>query len=66
MALVCGDNIGADHVGVLQAVMIPHYALLANVIQMAHYTNAKDESKPLEMQRYKPGSRVLGGKCVLR
>ncbi len=46
--------------------MIPHYALLANVIQMAHYTNAKDESKPLEMQRYRPGSRVLGGKCVLK
>ncbi|RDX52610.1 amp dependent CoA ligase [Lentinus brumalis] len=43
-----------------KAVMIPHYALLANVIQMAHYTNAKDESKPLEMQRYRPGSRVLG------
>ena len=45
--------------------MIPHYSVLANVIQMAHYTNAKDESKPLEQQRYKPGSRILARECAL-
>ncbi|KAH9903423.1 amp dependent CoA ligase [Cubamyces lactineus] len=42
-----------------KAVMIPHFAVIANVVQMAHWTKAKDESRPLEMQRYKPGSRGL-------
>ncbi|KAI0356905.1 amp dependent CoA ligase [Trametes cingulata] len=42
-----------------KAVMIPHHSVLANVIQMAHWTQAKDESRPLEVQRYKPGSRGL-------
>lgn len=44
-----------------QAVMIPHYAVLANVIQLAHWTKAKDESRPLDLQRHKPGSRNLAG-----
>ncbi|KAI0325523.1 amp dependent CoA ligase [Cubamyces sp. BRFM 1775] len=42
-----------------KAVMIPHYSVIANVVQLAHWTKAKDESRPLEMQRYKPGSRSL-------
>ncbi|EIW53371.1 amp dependent CoA ligase [Trametes versicolor FP-101664 SS1] len=42
-----------------KAVMIPHYAVLANVIQLAHWTKAKDESRPLDLQRHKPGSRNL-------
>ncbi|KAH9927929.1 amp dependent CoA ligase [Epithele typhae] len=42
-----------------KAVMIPHYAVLANCIQMAHFTQVTDESKPLEMQRYRPGSKCL-------
>ncbi|KAI8989132.1 amp dependent CoA ligase [Trametes punicea] len=42
-----------------KAVMIPHYSVIANVVQMAHYTKAKDESRPLDLQRYKPGSRNL-------
>lgn len=45
--------------------MIPHYAVLANVIQMAHHTKAKDESQPLEKQRYKPGSKLLASECVV-
>lgn len=39
--------------------MIPHYTVLANVIQLAHHTKANDEDRPLEQQRYKPGSRLL-------
>ncbi|KAI1786898.1 amp dependent CoA ligase [Ganoderma leucocontextum] len=42
-----------------KAVMIPHYAVLANVIQMAHYMGVKDETRPKEMQRYLPGSKSL-------
>ena len=42
--------------------MIPHFSVLANVVQMAHYTGAKDERRPLEMQRYPPGSKCLGRK----
>ena len=45
--------------------MIPHYSVLANVIQVAHHTRAKDESQPLEKQRYKPGSKLLAGECVI-
>ena len=45
---------------VRQAVMIPHYSVLANVIQMAHFTHAKDDTRPLEMRRYKPGDKCLG------
>ncbi|CDO75537.1 hypothetical protein BN946_scf184776.g3 [Trametes cinnabarina] len=45
-----------------KAVMIPHYSLIANVVQMAHVTQAKDESRPLELQRYKPGS--VGLACL--
>ncbi|KAI0634243.1 amp dependent CoA ligase [Trametes polyzona] len=42
-----------------KAVMIPHQSVIANVIQLAHRTQPKDESRPLEWQRYKPGSRNL-------
>ncbi|KAI0672316.1 amp dependent CoA ligase [Trametes maxima] len=42
-----------------KAVMIPHHSVIANVIQIAHWTQAKDESRPLELQRYKPGSKSL-------
>ncbi|KAH9903440.1 amp dependent CoA ligase [Cubamyces lactineus] len=42
-----------------KAVMIPHYSMIANIIQIAYRTQAKDESRPLDLQRFKPGSRVL-------
>lgn len=48
-----------------QAVMIPHHSLLANVIQMAHFTKANDDSRPEEMQRYKPGDKCLGREYLL-
>ena len=42
--------------------MIPHYAVLANVIQMAHYMGVKDANRSKEMQRYLPGSKILARK----
>ncbi|KAI0827404.1 amp dependent CoA ligase [Trametes gibbosa] len=42
-----------------KAVMIPHHAVIVNVVQMAHRAQAKDESRPLDLQRHKPGSRNL-------
>ncbi|TBU63558.1 amp dependent CoA ligase [Dichomitus squalens] len=42
-----------------KAVMIPHYAVLANVIQIAHYVGANDKKRTNELQRYPPGSKVL-------
>ena len=46
--------------------MIPHYSVIANVIQMAHYMGVKDETRPKEMQRYLPGSRIFAGKSFKR
>ncbi|KAI0634244.1 acetyl-CoA synthetase-like protein [Trametes polyzona] len=43
-----------------KAVMIPHYAVIANVIQMKQYADIYDKGKPLEKHRYAPGDRVLG------
>ena len=45
--------------------MIPHHSMIANIIQIAHRTQAKDESRPLDLQRFKPGSRVLAGELNL-
>ncbi|KAI0325517.1 amp dependent CoA ligase [Cubamyces sp. BRFM 1775] len=42
-----------------KAVMIPHHSMIANIIQIAHRAQAKNESRPLDLQRFKPGSRVL-------
>ncbi|KAI0772846.1 amp dependent CoA ligase [Trametes elegans] len=42
-----------------KAVMIPHYSVLANVVQLAHYTQAKNESRPFDLQRHHPGGKVL-------
>ena len=45
--------------------MIQHYAVIANVVQLGYYVGAKDcESKPLEMQRYKPGSTCNAGEFL--
>lgn len=40
-----------------KAVAIPHYAVLANVIQMAHYGKTTDDVT----DRYKPGQVVVAG-----
>lgn len=46
-----------------KAVMIPHYAVIANVVQMKQYADIHDKGTPIEKQRYAPGDRVLGGMC---
>ncbi|KAH9854593.1 acetyl-CoA synthetase-like protein [Lenzites betulinus] len=43
-----------------KAVMIPHYAVIANVIQMKQYSDIFDKGKPLSQCKYAPGDRVLG------
>ncbi|KAI0827403.1 acetyl-CoA synthetase-like protein [Trametes gibbosa] len=43
-----------------KAVMIPHYAVIANAIQMKQYTDMYDKGKPLAQHRYAPGDRALG------
>lgn len=50
-------NFSSGTTGRPKAVAIPHYAVMANVIQMAHYGRAIDESTG----RYKPGQVVLAG-----
>ena len=40
-----------------KAVAIPHYAVMANVIQMAHYGRTTDA----HTDRYKPGQVALAG-----
>ena len=49
-----------------RSVMIPHYALLANVIQIAHYMGINDKKRPKELQRYPPGSRILACEAIVR
>ena len=50
-------NFSSGTTGRPKAVAIPHYAVMANVIQMAHYGRATDEST----ERYRPGQVVLAG-----
>ncbi|TBU21456.1 amp dependent CoA ligase [Dichomitus squalens] len=43
-----------------KAVMISHYALIANMLQVTQYVKPNDESVPLEQKRYRAGDVVLG------
>ncbi|KAI0657466.1 acetyl-CoA synthetase-like protein [Cubamyces menziesii] len=43
-----------------KAVMIPHYAVIANVIQMKQYADRHDAGKPNSQKKYAPGDRMLG------
>ncbi|KAI0648758.1 acetyl-CoA synthetase-like protein [Trametes meyenii] len=43
-----------------KAVMISHYSVIANVLQMRQYADRRDAGKPIEQRRYAPGDRVLG------
>ncbi|OSC99660.1 acetyl-CoA synthetase-like protein [Trametes coccinea BRFM310] len=43
-----------------KAVMIPHYAVIANVVQMKQYADRYDADKPLDQKKYRPGDRMLG------
>ncbi|KAI0667878.1 acetyl-CoA synthetase-like protein [Trametes maxima] len=43
-----------------KAVLITHYSVIANIVQIKTYTNRHDAGKPISEQRYAPGDRVLG------
>ena len=45
--------------------MIPHYAVIANVIQMKQYADRHDAGKPNSQKKYAPGDRMLGGTFVV-
>lgn len=40
---------------------IPHFALIANVIQMAVHNKVNQEYCPVEDRRYRPGDVAIGG-----
>ncbi|KAI0698962.1 acetyl-CoA synthetase-like protein [Cerioporus squamosus] len=42
-----------------QAVMITHYGIIVNLVQIAQYVNLNDESVPTERKMYRPGSVSL-------
>jgi hypothetical protein len=44
----------------IQAVAIPHYAVIANVIQQAAFSKLNDPSIPKDNQRYWPGGISTG------
>jgi 4-coumarate--CoA ligase len=45
-----------------QAVAIPHYSLITNVIQIAAHNNVNKDYCSYEDQRYRPGDIAIGGK----
>ena len=44
-----------------KAVMIPHYAVIANCVQMKQYANTRDGNKPNSEKLYRAGDVALGG-----
>ncbi|KAI0356902.1 acetyl-CoA synthetase-like protein [Trametes cingulata] len=56
LALLCFSS---GTTGKAKAVMIPHYSIIANVIQMAQHLRLTDETMPSEHICYKPGSVTL-------
>ena len=46
-----------------KAVAIPHYALIANVIQMSTHGRVNEEYAPWEDRRYRPGDAIYAGAC---
>lgn len=52
-------NFSSGTTGRPKAVAIPHYSVMANVIQMAHYGKANNEAE--QVTRYQPGQVVLAG-----
>jgi 4-coumarate--CoA ligase len=56
-------NFSSGTTGRPKAVAIPHYALLANVIQMAYYGQANENYG--SATRYRPGQVVLAGQLNL-
>lgn len=52
-------NFSSGTTGRPKAVAIPHYSVMANVIQMAYYGKANNEAE--QVTRYQPGQVVLAG-----
>ena len=48
-----------------KAVMIPHYAVIANCVQMKQYANTRDAPYPNEKKLYRSGDVALAGACSL-
>lgn len=55
-------NFSSGTTGRPKAVAIPHYAVMANVIQMAYYGEANEIYG--SSTRYRPGQVVLAGTCL--
>jgi len=47
-------------------VEIPHYAPIANILQMAAWWKVNDDSIPWEERRMRPGDIVTAGTCTSR
>jgi len=50
----------------LQAVEIPHYAPIANMLQMADWWRVNDNSIPWEERRIRPGDVTMAGMRTFR
>ncbi|KAI0304294.1 amp dependent CoA ligase [Multifurca ochricompacta] len=48
-----------------KAVAIPHYAIVANIIQLSTFLKVNDESLSLEKRRFRPGHVGLGRLSIL-
>ena len=46
----------------MQAVAIPHYSVIANVIQMSAYHKVNEEYTSWEKRRFRPGDTAAAGK----
>ena len=58
-------NFSSGTTGRPKAVAIPHYAVIANVIQIAFYTKVNDEAIPKEKRRYGPGQVTIAGASAM-
>ncbi len=57
-------NFSSGTTGRPKAVAIPHYALIANVVQMAFFCKAAVDYTSKEQQRYRPGLVAIAGICL--
>lgn len=48
-----------------KAVAIPHYAVIANCIQMSTHGKINEDYAPWEQKRYRPGDVVYCGTCPI-
>lgn len=55
-------NFSSGTTGRPKAVAIPHYAVIANVLQMSSQAKVNVDYAPKEQQRYRPGQVAIAGK----